>query len=291
MVEQDPADETVADDPGDDEREDLPLSSLGVALEEGRIASGMTTAAFLRAHLLDKRTWNRLLRGLPGANGQPLPDSTVLRYGRAAGLLDSTALALARDSAEPQEPPGASPADASKPRLSRLGEALERGRVASGLSTEAFLRSHGLNKGTWRRLLYRVPTPRRWRPRDSTVLRYARAAGVPKPTALALAIETFGPDQEDLSAFGAALEGARRKTGERTMEFLHKRGLSYATWYRLLHRDSYRQFKGPWPPRELVDKYALSVGLDRDLAWRLVQQDRRSAVESEDGSAAEPPTP
>lgn len=259
------------------------LTSLGVALEQAREATGMSTTAFLRAHLLHRHTWDRLLYERPGPDDQPIPDDVVLRYGQAAGLLDSTTLALARDAAATS---GDTHPVTDTASMTPLGVTLERGRRASGLTTRAFLRRHGLKYRTWQRLLHDQDRP----PRVSTVLRYARAAGIADPTALALAGPTLDPDEE-LGALGSALEGERRKTGEPTTVFLKKRGLSYATWYRLLRRSSYQRAGGTWPRSDLVHRYAVAAGVDVDLALRLVQYDRTASDSSSaapsDGSAGD----
>lgn len=155
--------------------------------------------------------------------------------------------------------------------LSPLGAALEDGRRATGLSTEAFLRAKGLAFRTWRRLLRGEPAPAGQPPREATVVRYGRAAGLDKDTALTLARRTYLPPKvEELTRLGAALEERRLATGVDTRPFLLGRGLSSSTWYRLLYG------AGAVPADDTVVKYAAAVGLDRATAAGLFREDCRS---------------
>jgi hypothetical protein len=157
-------------------------------------------------------------------------------------------------------------------QLSPLGILLETARLGTGQPTDAFLAERGLAFHTWRRMLYGLPAPGGGRPRNATVLRYARAAGVDEAQALKLADKTFAetaPPRE-MSQLGAALERGRLATGMETRPFLHKHGLSITTWYRLLHGEE------PRPKRLTVVRYARAAGVDLDMAQALAAQDRRS---------------
>jgi hypothetical protein len=155
------------------------LTPFGVAMEKAREDSGLSTDAFMRARRLNVRTWRRLLYGLPSANDLPPRDTTVLRYGRAVGLSDATAMRLADESFGP----GAED-------LSELGALLEKARRALGQSIRTFVDERGLSYSTYKRLirkgLYRYQAARypgtqtaadAWPP-PTTVREYAAAAGV-----------------------------------------------------------------------------------------------------------------
>lgn len=159
----------------------------------------------------------------------------------------------------PRVQPGVTlPSDA---RLTELGELFEARRLATGLTTEAFLRAHGLAKRTWRRLLYGPLAERDKGPALTTVVQYARAAKVDEKQALTLARRLWDPQPaHPLTPLGVELERCRLATGERTWAFLEKRRLTPSTWYRLL-RGGVRK-----PRMEIVYDYAVAAGLDPDRA-------------------------
>lgn len=171
-------------------------------------------------------------------------------------------------------------------QLTPLGEALEKGRLATGLNTDPFLNAHGLGLRTWDRLLYGgFVQP----PRSSTVLRYARAAGVPDDVALELACLTPNRMSVRLTVLGRALERARRQTGEDLVPFLRDRKLAYSTWHDLVYgRGRQSPSHRSWPTPALVHKFADAVGLDLREADRLADEDRRSGVHSGRSQASVP---
>lgn len=195
--------------------------------------------------------------------------------------------------------------DASRPRprvqpdatlppdapLTSLGELFEAARVASGLSTETFLRQHGLAKRTWWRLLYGLLSDNDKAPAAATIMQYARAAKIDEQQALELAQQLWEPPQptRPLTRLGVELERCRVASGEYTSTFLVQRKLTRSTWYRLLHG-------GVRPPkRETVYDYAVAAGLDPDRALFLagLQEEhgtlgRRIAEERAAKLAAEP---
>jgi hypothetical protein len=180
--------------------------------------------------------------------------------------------------------PGEAPDDRKTARqLTPLGVPLEKARLASGLSTDAFLRSQGLYLRTWRRLVYGLPSATHLPPRDETVLRYGRAAGLPDAVAMQLADETFSPNTDDLTALGTVLEPARRRTGNSIRTFVEERGLTYTTYKRLIRRNLYhyrasQTAEDGWPPPATVRKYAAAAGVPLDLAESLAEQDRRARL-------------
>lgn len=145
--------------------------------------------------------------------------------------------------------------------LTKLGELFEAARLRSGMTTEAFLRAHSMARRTWWRLLYGPLNKQDKAPAATTIVQYARAAGVNERNALALAKALFDlQPARPLTRLGAELERCRLETGEYTWPFLAKRNLTPSTWYRLLHG-------GTRPPkRETVYDYAVAVGLDADRA-------------------------
>lgn len=187
--------------------------------------------------------------------------------------------------------PTSEPSDPSGQRqLAALGVPMEKARLDSGLSTDAFLRAHGLDRRTWRRLLYGLPSANDVPPRDDTVLRYGRAVGLSDAAAMRLADETFSPNTEDLTALGSILEPIRRRAGESMRTFVEKRGLAYTTYKRLIRRNLYHYHASHyrasqttadgWPPPATVRKYASAAGVPLELAERLAEQDRRARLDA-----------
>lgn len=194
------------------------------------------------------------------------------------------------DSSPPQRPAGASQLARWDEQqhlppgvtLSALGVELEKGRTATGLSTDQFLRQHRLYLRTWWRLLFGLLTDKGSAPQPATIVRYAAAAGLDKRQALDLAAQTFASAAPAgrFTALGAELERLHAATGQPIRKFLAERGLTPATWHRLVTGEHA-------PNRTTVARYAEAVGLDVERAWRLAEQDRSSRALSGAESAAQ----
>lgn len=151
------------------------LPPLGVALEQGRIATGQATEPFLQSHQLSSAVWSRLKYGRLTPNGGRPRDATIIRYAAAAGVDKHIALALAEQTF----------AAAARRTMTRLGAALEEVRRSSGESTAPFLTARSLPSTTWYRLLYDIEVA----PDIETVIEFAMKVGLPTDQALALAHE------------------------------------------------------------------------------------------------------
>lgn len=171
--------------------DDNTLTPLGEELKRRWLATGIPLRPYLDKRKLAFTTWQRLLYGRRAAR-----ISTVLRYCRAVGIKDKHALRLAQLTYDGQH---------SERSLTRLGSALEQGRLAAAEDTRAFLAKRQLSITTWYRLLYDLSDDPFY-PRKQTITRYALACGVSVDQALKLAEQDLksGPSQDETDTGPAA---------------------------------------------------------------------------------------
>lgn len=149
------------------------LTKLGELFSDVHLRSGLTQEAYLLERGFARRTWWRLLYGLLSEDDKAPSTTVIARYARRAGIDVDLALRVANEvfDLQPNGP------------LTALGVELERCRLHTDETTEAFVRNRGLAPATWYRLLYGGVRP----PRRDIVVKYAKAAGLDPRRALDLA--------------------------------------------------------------------------------------------------------